>query len=86
MLGSLVSGFCLIIDPDFNVSEPISWSGGTGVVEAVDFRVTRTRTADNATVTSPNTELTTNALTRPFGGDSYCLTECVEIGYDSDVE
>ncbi len=86
VLGLLVSGFFLIIDPDFNVGDSISWSGGTGVVEAVDFRVTRIRTADNATITVPNTELTTNALTRPFGGGSYRLTERVDIGYDSDVE
>lgn len=86
VLGSLVSGFFLIIDPDFNVGDSISWSGGTGVVVAVDFRVTRIQTVDNATVTVPNTELTTNALTRPFGGGSYRLTERVEIGYDSDVE
>lgn len=86
VLGSLVSGFLLIIDPDFNVGDSISWPGGSGVVEAVDFRVTRVRTADNATVTVPNTELTTNALTRPFGGGSYRLTERVDIGYDGDVE
>ncbi|MEF8784731.1 MAG: mechanosensitive ion channel family protein [Haloarculaceae archaeon] len=86
VLGSLVSGFFLIIDPDFNVGDSISWPGGSGVVEAVDFRVTRVRTVDNETVTVPNTELTTNALTRPFGGGSYRLTERVAIGYDGDIE
>ncbi|WP_340101113.1 mechanosensitive ion channel family protein [Salinibaculum salinum] len=86
VLGSLVSGFFLILDPDFNVGDSISWPGGNGVVEAVDFRVTRVRTVDNATVTVPNTELATNALTRPFGGGSYRLTERVHASHDIDIE
>lgn len=86
VLGSLVSGFFLIADPDFNVGDWISWPGGEGVVEAVDFRVTRVRTPDNVTITVPNTELTTNALSRPYGRNSYRITEQVEIGYDGDVE
>lgn len=86
VFGSLISGFFLVADPDFNVGDWISWSGGEGVVEAVDFRVTRIRTPDNETITVPNTELTTNALTRPFGRDRYRITERVFVPYDEDTE
>jgi small-conductance mechanosensitive channel len=86
VFGSLISGIFLVADPDFNVGEWISWSGGEGYVEAVDFRVTRIRTLDNETITVPNTELTTNALTRPFGRDSYRVTERVFVSYAEDTE
>jgi small conductance mechanosensitive channel len=86
VFGSLVSGFFLVADPDFNVGDFISWSGGQGVVEAVDFRVTRIRTPDHETITVPNTELATNALTRPFGRDRFRITERAFVSYDEDTE
>jgi small-conductance mechanosensitive channel len=86
VLGSLVSGLFLVGDPDFNVGDWISWPGGQGTVEAVDFRVTRIRTADNETLTVPNTELTTNALTRPFGRETYRITEQAYVSYTEDTE
>ncbi|MFC7074867.1 mechanosensitive ion channel family protein [Haloarcula halophila] len=86
VFGSLISGIFLVADPDFNVGDWISWPGGEGHVEAVDFRVTRIRTPDNETITVPNTELTNNALTRPFGRDSYRITEDVFVAYGEDTE
>ena len=86
VFGSLISGVFLVADPDFNVDDWISWPGGQGHVEAIDFRVTRIRTPDNETITVPNTELTTNALTRPFGRDSYRITEQVFVAYGEDTE
>ena len=86
VLGSLVSGLFLVSDPDFRVGDWISWSGGEGTVEAVDFRVTRVRTIDNETITVPNTELTTNALTRPFGRGLFRVTEQAYVSYDGDAE
>jgi small-conductance mechanosensitive channel len=86
VIGSLFSGFFLVTDPDFNVGDWISWPGGEGAVEAVDFRVTRVRTINNETITVPNTELTTNALTRPYGRDQFRVTEEVVVAYDDDVE
>jgi small-conductance mechanosensitive channel len=86
VFGSLISGIFLVADPDFNVGDFISWSGGEGVVEAVDFRVTRIRTPDHETITVPNTELTTNALTRPFGRDRYRVTETAFVSYAEDTE
>ena len=86
VFGSLISGMFLVADPDFNVGDWISWPGGQGTVEAVDFRVTRVRTPDNETIAVPNTELTTNALTRPYGRDRYRITEQVYVAYDEDTE
>ncbi|MFC7097856.1 mechanosensitive ion channel family protein [Halobaculum marinum] len=86
VLGSLVSGLFLVADPDFNVGDWIRWPGGEGTVEAVDFRVTRIRTVDFETVTVPNTELTGNAITRPFGRDRFRVTETVHLAYDDDVD
>jgi small-conductance mechanosensitive channel len=86
VFGSLISGFFLVADPDFNVGDWISWDGGEGVVEAVDFRVTRIRTPNNETVTVPNTQLTTNTLTRPFGRGTYRLTERAFVAYGEDTE
>jgi small-conductance mechanosensitive channel len=86
VFGSLISGIFLVADPDFNVGDWIAWPGGEGTVEAVDFRVTRVRTPDNETISVPNTELTSNALTRPYGRDTYRITETVYVAYDEDVE
>lgn len=86
VFGSLISGMFLVADPDFNVGDWIEWPGGQGTVEAVDFRVTRVRTRDNETVSVPNTELTTNALTRPYGRERYRITEQVYVAYGEDTE
>ncbi|MFB6160062.1 MAG: mechanosensitive ion channel family protein [Haloferacaceae archaeon] len=86
VFGSLISGVFLVTDPDFNVGDWIAWPGGEGTVEAVDFRVTRIRTPDNETVTVPNTELTGNALSRPYGRNTFRVTEDVYVSYEEDTE
>ncbi|WP_255150023.1 mechanosensitive ion channel family protein [Halorarius halobius] len=86
VFGSFISGVFLVADPDFNVGDWIAWPGGEGTVEAVDFRVTRISTPDNETITVPNTELTGNALRRPFGRDRFRVTEQALVAYDEDTE
>ncbi|MXR20421.1 mechanosensitive ion channel family protein [Halobacterium bonnevillei] len=86
VFGSLISGLFLVADPDFNVGDWIEWPGGEGTIEAVDFRVTRVRTPDNETISVPNTELTANAITRPYGRDTYRITEQAYVAYYEDVE
>jgi small conductance mechanosensitive channel len=86
VFGSLISGMFLVADPDFNVGDWIEWSGGQGTIEAVDFRVTRVRTRNNESISVPNTELTTNAITRPYGRDRYRITERVYVAYYEDTE
>lgn len=85
-IGSLVSGMFLIADPDFNVGDFVSWPGGEGTIQEIDFRVTRIRTPAYETLTVPNTELTTNSLTRPFGRKRARVDETVHLAYDDDVE
>lgn len=86
VVGSLVSGLFLVSDPDFNVGDWIRWPDGEGIVEDISFRVTRVRTADNETVTVPNTELTGNAIVRPFGRGRVRATETVHLTYDDDLD
>jgi small-conductance mechanosensitive channel len=86
VFGSLISGIFLVADPDFNVGDWIEWPGGAGTIEEVDFRVTRVRTPNNETISVPNTELTNNALTRPYGRDRYRVTERVYVAYDEETE
>ncbi|MGQ3329348.1 mechanosensitive ion channel family protein [Halorubrum sp. FL23] len=86
VFGSLISGMFLVADPDFNVGDWIEWPGGSGTVEEVDFRVTRIRTPNNETVSVPNTELTTNAITRPYGRNTYRITEQASVAYYEDAE
>jgi len=86
VFGSLISGLFLVSDPDFNVGDWIEWPGGKGTIEAVDFRVTRVRTPNHETVSVPNTELTANAITRPYGRNKFRLTEKVFVAYDEDTE
>jgi small-conductance mechanosensitive channel len=86
VIGNLVSGLFLVSDRNFNVGDWIAWGDREGVVEAISLRTTRVRTPDNETVTVPNTDLATTAITRPYGRDRYRVSERIGIGYDDDVE
>lgn len=86
LFGSFISGTFLIADPDFNVGDFIEWPGGSGTIEAVDFRVTRVRTPSNESISVPNTELTNNPITRPYGRNRYRITEQVYVAYPEDTE
>lgn len=86
VFGAFISGMFLVADSDFNVGDWIEWPGGEGTIEAVDFRVTRVRTPNNEIISVPNTELTNNALTRPYGRDRYRITEQVYVAYYEDTE
>ncbi|GGL34103.1 hypothetical protein GCM10009037_17140 [Halarchaeum grantii] len=85
VIGNLVSGVFLVADPDFSVGDYIRWADNEGTVETIDFRVTRVRTAAGETVTVPNSQLTTNALTAPYAGDTYRVSETFGVPYDADV-
>lgn len=86
VFGSLISGLFLVADPDFNVGDWIEWTEGRGTIEAVDFRVTRIRTPNNENLTVPNTQLTNNTITRPYGRNRFRITEQVYVAYDEDIE
>jgi len=85
VLGNLVSGAFIVVDPKFKVGDWIQWKDREGVIEDISFRVTRVHTFDNELVTVPNSELTSNAVTNPVAKKH--LRERVEIGigYEDDI-
>lgn len=86
VIGNLVSGVFLVVDPDFNVGDYVEWGDHAGTVEEVDVRVTRVRTAAGESLTVPNTELAATTIRRPYAGDRYRVTETLGVPYGSDVE
>lgn len=86
VVGNLVSGMFLVTDPNFNVDDYIVWNDREGTVEAIGFRTTRVRTADNREVTVPNTELAANAVDRPYSRSRVRETIRLPFDYDADVD
>ncbi|WP_459192647.1 mechanosensitive ion channel family protein [Halosimplex sp. J119] len=86
VVGSLVSGLVLVFDPEFSVGNYIEWDDGSGTVEAITLRVTRVESPDGALVTVPNTVLTGQPITRPFGRGRYRIVEQVGIDYADDPD
>ncbi|XVH30422.1 mechanosensitive ion channel family protein [Haloferacaceae archaeon DSL9] len=86
VIGNVVSGLFLVADRNFNVGDWVRWGDSEGVVEAVSFRVTRIRSPDNESITVPNTELATTALTNPYSGSRYRVTEDIGVAYDDDLD
>ena len=86
VIGSLVSGTALVVDPEFNVGNYIRWDGGEGEVTSITLRVTRVQTPDGGLVTIPNTTLTDEPITRPFEQGNRQVVEYVTVGYGEDVE
>ncbi|MEF8856689.1 MAG: mechanosensitive ion channel family protein [Haloplanus sp.] len=41
VIGPIVSGLVLVVDPEFNVGDYIQWANGTGTVQSITLRVTR---------------------------------------------
>lgn len=85
VIGSLVSGIVLVTDPEFNVGNYIEWTDGEGTVQSITLRVTRVTTPDGELVTIPNTVLTSQAVTRPYGRGRYRVVEHIGLAYDEDV-
>jgi len=86
VIGSLVSGMVLVLDPEFNVGDYIEWEGGEGTVRSITLRVTRVQTPDGGLVTLPNTKLTSQAVTRPYGYERTRIVEHVGIAYEDDID
>ena len=85
VIGSLVSGLVLVLDPEFNVGDYIAWDGYEGTVRSIRLRVTRVQTQDGELVTVPNTALTGQAITRPYGRERYRVVDRFHIDYDDNV-
>jgi small conductance mechanosensitive channel len=86
VIGSLVSGVVLVADPEFNVGNYIEWAEGEGEVRSITLRVTRVVTPDGELVTIPNTVLTSQAITRPYGRKRLRVVEHVGLSYEADLD
>ncbi|WP_224332855.1 mechanosensitive ion channel family protein [Haloprofundus halobius] len=86
VLGTLVGGLFLVTDSNFNVGDYIAWGDTEGIVESIGFRVTRVRTVDNEIISVPNTELTTNVITKPYGQNRFRINEEVGVYYEESLE
>jgi small-conductance mechanosensitive channel len=86
VIGSVVSGLVLVADPEFNVGNYIEWADGEGTVQSITLRVTRVLTPDGELVTVPNTLLTGQAITRPYGRGRQRVVDRIGVAYEADVE
>ena len=86
IIGSIVSGLALVVDPEFNIGNYIEWDGGEGEISSITLRVTRVRTPDGGLMTIPNTVLTNKAVSRPYQGEKQRVIERIQIPYEDDVE
>jgi small-conductance mechanosensitive channel len=85
VIGSIVSGLVLVADPEFNVGNYIEWADGEGTVQSITLRVTRVLTPGGELITVPNTVLTGQAITRPYGRKRRRIVERLGIEYEADV-
>lgn len=86
VIGSLISGLVLVLDPEFNIGNYIEWEDGEGTIRSITLRVTRVQTPSGALVTIPNTVLTSQSITRPFGHGRYQVVEQIGLAYEDDVD
>jgi len=86
VIGSLVSGIVLVFDPEFNVGNYIEWDDGSGVIQSITLRVTRVESPNGGLVTIPNTVLTSQTITRPYGRNRYRVVDRIDIAYEDDVD
>jgi len=86
VLSNFVAGVFIVQDRNFNIGDWIEWDGKAGFIEDIGFRVTRVRTFDNETITAPNTELATTAVTNRMSNERLRISYSFGIGYGDDVD
>lgn len=85
VIGSLISGFVLVMDPEFNVGDYVEWTDGEGTVRSITLRVTRVQTPGGELLTVPNTVLTGQTITNPYTHGRYRVVERISVAYEDDV-
>jgi small-conductance mechanosensitive channel len=86
VLGNLVSGVFIVLDPTFDIGDWIRWGDREGIIEDISFRVTRVHTFDNELVAVPNSVLATNVVENPSAKERLRLTLPVEVAIDNDLD
>jgi small-conductance mechanosensitive channel len=86
VLSNFVAGLFIVQDRNFNVGDWIEWDDRAGFIDDIGFRATRIRTFDNETVTVPNTQLATTAVTNRMSNEQLRISYVVGVGYDDDLD
>ena len=86
VLSNFVAGVFIVQDRNFNIDDWIEWDDNAGFIDDIGFRVTRVRTFDNETITVPNTELATTAVTNRMSNDTLRISYAFGIGYADDID
>ena len=86
VLSNFVAGICILQDWNFNIDDWIEWDDRAGFIEDIGFRVTRVRTFDTETVTVPNTELATAAVTNRMSNETLRISTTFGIGYGNVID
>jgi small-conductance mechanosensitive channel len=86
VLSNFVAGLFIVQDRNFNIDDWIEWDDRAGFIEDIGFRVTRVRTFNNETVTVPNTELATTAVTNRMSNERLRIAYPFGIGYADDID
>ena len=86
VLSNFVAGVFIVQDRNFNIDDWIEWDDKAGFIHDIGFRVTRVRTFDNETITVPNTELATNAVTNRMSNDTLRISSVFGIGYADSID
>lgn len=86
VLSNFVAGVFIVQDRNFNIDDWIEWDDRAGFIQDIGFRVTRIRTFDNETITVPNTELATTAVTNRMSNDRLRISYPFGIGYADDID
>jgi small-conductance mechanosensitive channel len=86
VLSNFVAGVFIVQDRNFNIDDWIEWDDRAGFIEDIGFRVTRVRTFNNETVTVPNTELATTAVTNRMSNEQLRIAYPFGIGYGDDID
>jgi len=86
VLSNFVAGVFIVQDRNFNIGDWIEWGGNAGFIDDIGFRVTRIQTFDNETITVPNTQLATNAVTNRMSNDTLRISATFGIGYADSID
>ncbi|MFW5919254.1 MAG: mechanosensitive ion channel family protein [Halanaeroarchaeum sp.] len=86
VLGSIISGLVLVMDPEFNIGDYIEWEAGEGTIRSITLRVTRLQTPKGEIVTVPNTVLTSQAVTNPYSRERYRVDHRVDLAHEDDLD
>jgi len=86
VLSNFVAGVFIVQDRNFNIGDWIEWNDRAGFIHDIGFRATRIRTFDNETVTVPNTELATTAVTNRMSNEQLRISYVFGVGYGDDLD